>query len=220
MFASDSVSLPRLDNPRNPMQTFGWLEMPHFLNRISRCIPSEIGRMCFFSYYFSLQKGLPVSRDCPDLSVHRKMLPIQQKTDIIDKEQYRVLLEEEFCETPEGERMIVCNNCGASYADDAPRCPYCGGDNFEKSVQVHEDTINDLKREKQQWEEKPQRVAKAGMSMVAKVLITVIVAGLLISAGIYVAMRIHTVASDNRGQYSKSWRRCISSRTTAESVLI
>ena len=36
--------------------------------------------------------------------------------------------------------------------------------------------------------------------MVAKVLITVIVAGLLISAGIYVAMRIHTVASDNREQ--------------------
>lgn len=94
--------------------------------------------------------------------------------------------------------MIVCNNCGASYEDDEPRCPYCGGDNFEKSVQVHEDTINDLKREKQQWEEKPQRVARAGMSMVAKVLITVIVAGLLISAGIYVAMRIHTVASDNR----------------------
>jgi hypothetical protein len=26
------------------MQTFGWLEMPHFLNRISRCIPSEIDR--------------------------------------------------------------------------------------------------------------------------------------------------------------------------------
>jgi len=156
--------------------------------------------MCFFSYYFSLQKGLPVSSDCPSFSAHRKMLPIQQKTDIIDKEQYRVLLEEEFCETPEGERMIVCNNCGASYADDAPRCPYCGGDNFEKSVQVHEDTINDLKREKQQWEEKPQRVAKAGMSMVAKVLITVIVAGLLISAGIYVAMRIHTVVSDNREQ--------------------
>ena len=47
---------------------------------------------------------------------------------------------------------------------------------LKKSVQVHEDTINDLKREKQQWEEKPQRVAKAGMSMVAKVLITVIVA--------------------------------------------
>ena len=118
--------------------------------------------------------------------------------------------------------MIVCNNCGASYADDAPRCPYCGGDNFEKSVQVHEDTINDLKREKQQWEEKPQRVAKAGMSMVAKVLITVIVAGLLISAGIYVAMRLHYGCfriTESR-QYSKSWRRCISSRTTAESVLI
>ena len=117
--------------------------------------------------------------------------------------------------------MIVCNNCGASYADDAPRCPYCGGDNFEKSVQVHEDTINDLKREKQQWEEKPQRVAKAGMSMAAKVLITVIVAGILISAGIYVAMRIHTVASDNREQaVLEKLEKMISSRTTAESLCL
>ncbi len=59
------------------------------------------------------------------------------------------------------------------------------------------------------------------MSMVAKVLITVIVAGLLISAGIYVVMRIHTVASDNREQaVLEKLERCISSRTTAESVLI
>ena len=36
--------------------------------------------------------------------------------------------------------------------------------------------------------------------MAARVLITAGVAGLLISAGIYVAMRIHTVASDNREQ--------------------
>ena len=105
-------SAPNLErHGSSKMQTFGWLEMPHFLNRISRCIPSEIGRMCFFSYYFSLQKGLPVSRDCPSFSAHRKMLPIQQKTDIIDKEQYRVLLEEDFCETPEGDRKNRCPVC-------------------------------------------------------------------------------------------------------------
>ena len=51
--------------------------------------------------------------------------------------------------------MIVCNNCGASYEDDEPRCPYCGGDNFGRSVQMHEDAVNELKREKRQWEEKP-----------------------------------------------------------------
>ncbi len=159
--------------------------------------------MCFFSYYFSLQKGLPVSRDCPDLSVHRKMLPIQQKTDIIDKEQYRVLLEEEFCETPEGERMIVCNNCGASYADDAPRCPYCGGDNFGRSVQMHEDAVNELKREKRQWEEKPQRMAKTGMSLTAKILIVAIVVGLLLSAAAFIGIRIHAAASGSREQAMK-----------------
>ena len=80
-------SAPNLErHGSSKMQTFGWLEMPHFLNRISRCIPSEIGRMCFFFYYFSLQKGLSVSSDCPAFLVHRKMLPIQEKTDIIDKE--------------------------------------------------------------------------------------------------------------------------------------
>ena len=72
--------------------------------------------------------------------------------------------------------MIVCNNCGASYEDDEPRCPYCGGDNFGRSVQMHEDAVNELKREKRQWEEKPQRMAKTGMSLTAKILIVAIVA--------------------------------------------
>lgn len=45
-----------------------------------------------------------------------------------------------------------------------------------------------------------QTMHRAVRTVVAKVLITVIVAGLLISAGIYVAMRIHTVVSDNREQ--------------------
>ena len=50
--------------------------------------------------------------------------------------------------------MIICKNCGAEYDDEQDRCPYCGGDNFGKSVQLHEDMINELKREKRQWEKK------------------------------------------------------------------
>ena len=34
--------------------------------------------------------------------------------------------------------MIICKNCGAEYDDEQDRCPYCGGDNFGKSVQLHE----------------------------------------------------------------------------------
>ena len=47
--------------------------------------------------------------------------------------------------------MIICKNCGAEYDDEQDRCPYCGGDNFGKSVQVHEDMMNELEREKRQW---------------------------------------------------------------------
>ena len=140
------------------------------------------------------KEGLSLEADCPSFSAHRKMLPIQQKTDIIDKEQYRVLLEEEFCEAPEGETMIVCNNCGASYADDAPRCPYCGGDNFGRSVQMHEDAVNELK---------PQRMAKTGMSLTAKILIVAIVVGLLLSAAAFIGIRIHAAASGSREQAMK-----------------
>ena len=99
--------------------------------------------------------------------------------------------------------MIVCNNCGASYADDAPRCPYCGGDNFGRSVQMHEDAVNELKREKRQWEEKPQRMAKTGMSLTAKILIVAIVVGLLLSAAAFIGIRIHAAASGSREQAMK-----------------
>ena len=47
------------------MQTFGWLEMPHFLIRISSYIPSEIEKHDFLSYYFSQQKGQPISCGSP-----------------------------------------------------------------------------------------------------------------------------------------------------------
>ena len=47
------------------MQTFGWLEMPHFLNRISRCIPSEIDRHDLPILFLVVQKGLAAQSDNP-----------------------------------------------------------------------------------------------------------------------------------------------------------
>ena len=71
--------------------------------------------------------------------------------------------------------MIICKNCGAEYDDEQDRCPYCGGDNFGKSVQVHEDTIHDLEREKRQWEKMPEKVAGKGMSWTAKLGIAAVI---------------------------------------------
>ena len=54
----DPRSTPNLErHGSSKMQTFGWLEMPHFLIRISSYIPSEIEKHDFLSYYFSQQKG-------------------------------------------------------------------------------------------------------------------------------------------------------------------
>lgn len=76
--------------------------------------------------------------------------------------------------------MILCKNCGAEYEEELDRCPYCGGDNFGKSVQVHEDTIQELEREKQRWETMPDKVAKKGMSLTAKLVIAgIILVGLI-----------------------------------------
>ena len=65
----DPWSAPNLErHGSSKMQTFGWLEIPHFLNRISRCIPSEIEEDVFLIYYFSRQKGPSASSDSPSFS--------------------------------------------------------------------------------------------------------------------------------------------------------
>ena len=62
----DPRSAPNLErHGSSKMQTFGWLEMPHFLIRISSYIPSEVEKHDFLSYYFSQQKGQPVSCGSP-----------------------------------------------------------------------------------------------------------------------------------------------------------
>ena len=71
--------------------------------------------------------------------------------------------------------MIICKNCGAEYDDEQDRCPYCGGDNFGKSVQVHEDMMNELEREKKRWKEMPEKVAGKGMSWTAKLGIAAVI---------------------------------------------
>ena len=71
--------------------------------------------------------------------------------------------------------MIICKNCGAEYDDELDRCPYCGGDNFGKSVQVHEDMMNELEREKKRWKEMPEKVAGKGMSWTAKIGIAAVI---------------------------------------------
>ena len=81
--------------------------------------------------------------------------------------------------------MIICKNCGAEYDDEQDRCPYCGGDNFGKSVQVHEDMMNELEREKKRWKEMPEKVAGKGMSWTARLGIGTVIAVVIICNHLY-----------------------------------
>ncbi|MGN0341250.1 MAG: hypothetical protein ACI4DO_00490 [Roseburia sp.] len=90
--------------------------------------------------------------------------------------------------------MIICKNCGAEYDENTERCPYCGGDNFKKSVQTHEEKLRDLHEEKKKWENMPDKVAHRMTSFTAKgiifAVIGVMVFCLLLFAGIKLKNRI------------------------------
>ena len=98
--------------------------------------------------------------------------------------------------------MIICDNCGAEYDDNLERCPYCGGDNFGKSAQMHEDAIHEFEREKKQWEEMPDKVAKKGMSIVAKAVLIFFACVLAVSALFFISSTI-----SNRISYGKKTAR-------------
>lgn len=104
--------------------------------------------------------------------------------------------------------MIICKNCGAEYDDEQDRCPYCGGDNFGKSVQVHEDMMNELEREKKRWKEMPEKVAGKGMSWTAK---------LGIAAVMMVAINLEPAAVRNDGEKSV-WSLTEGRRATVENA--
>jgi hypothetical protein len=92
--------------------------------------------------------------------------------------------------------MIICKNCGAEYDDEQDRCPYCGGDNFGKSVQVHEDMMNELKREKRQWEKMPEKVAGKGISWTAKLGIAAVIMVAVICIIVFIVSSISHKVSD------------------------
>ena len=59
-------SAPNLErHGSSKMQTSGWLEMPHFLNRISRCIPSEIEGYVFLVYFYHTKRDCPLKASVP-----------------------------------------------------------------------------------------------------------------------------------------------------------
>ena len=86
--------------------------------------------------------------------------------------------------------MIICKNCGAEYDDEQDRCPYCGGDNFGKSIQVHEGPIHDLERENRQWEKMPEKVAGKGMSWTARLGIGTVIAVVIICIIVFIVSSI------------------------------
>lgn len=96
--------------------------------------------------------------------------------------------------------MILCKNCGAEYDDELDRCPYCGGDNFGKSVQVHEDTIHKLEGEKQKWEAMPDKVAKKGMSLTAKIVLAGIILVVLVCILVLIATTVSRKKSYQKEQ--------------------
>ncbi|MCI5620783.1 MAG: hypothetical protein MR355_04360 [Lachnospiraceae bacterium] len=86
--------------------------------------------------------------------------------------------------------MITCKNCGADYDENTERCPYCGGDNFEKSVRTHQEKISGLHQEKKRWEAMPDKVAQKMVSLTMKIVICAVIGVVLVCILLFAGTRI------------------------------
>lgn len=77
---------------------------------------------------------------------------------------------------------MICSNCGASFDDDAPKCPFCGQMNYPGAEKKYKKDLGQLHKDLEALADKPkEEYAKKSASVLKRVVIVVsvcILAGL------------------------------------------
>ena len=87
--------------------------------------------------------------------------------------------------------MQICKNCGAEFADNLMYCPFCNAEVESKAQKEHDDVINALNEEAEEWRDKEQHAdttAQKGKSLItrsAKVIILAILIFVALAAVIF-----------------------------------
>lgn len=85
---------------------------------------------------------------------------------------------------------MICENCGAEYDDHLLLCPYCGTENARAAQMEHQKEMHDLNEKTEQLRQAPERAARRGSQIVTKIAVIVVIAVLVMAAGIWVVTRI------------------------------
>lgn len=88
---------------------------------------------------------------------------------------------------------MYCKNCGAEYENDLAECPYCGAENYKKSVEEHRKVVNDYQQKTQNIRMLPQRVSRKAVKLVGIFLIAIVVIAIV---GSFIVGKVQEIESE------------------------
>lgn len=69
---------------------------------------------------------------------------------------------------------MYCKNCGAEYKDELAECPYCGAENYKKSVEEHQKVLDDYQQKTKQMHVSRQQVTQKEVKFVGIAIAVII----------------------------------------------
>ena len=91
-----------------------------------------------------------------------------------------------------------CKNCGTEYEDTLAECPYCGTENYKKSVEEHHKVLDEYQEKTKKVQELPRLVEKKGAKLLWIGLLVLIVIAIV---GPFVASKKQALESQR--EYEK-----------------
>lgn len=70
---------------------------------------------------------------------------------------------------------MECKNCGAEYEEQLAECPYCGAENYKKSVEEHQKILDDYQEKTQKMRALPFIAGEKGVKLVVIAIVSLIV---------------------------------------------
>ena len=104
-------------------------------------------------------------------------------------------------------KLVICNSCGARYSNDEPKCPYCGGMNYEGAEKEYFEKLEDIRENVENLNAVPMQETKAELKkqgkFIKKVLTVVAVIGLILAGILFLEKKSYD--RDEKADYL--WRQ-------------
>lgn len=97
-------------------------------------------------------------------------------------------------------KMIKCVSCGADYDAALRRCPYCGTATLEADEKEYMDTLEDVRKDLEEYGSEGSKELKRGLSKTVLIMIVILIAAAILIGG---SIWLTGVSSRNDSQRKK-----------------